>query len=108
MQNTMGSDEAARVAAMHGSFPGHNDSAYRLRSETKTHTGVQLSSASSQVGGKMGGDDLEEALDDIYERHILFLGRFELYSQVCFLVSGMKIPSTLQLCHPALHHAWLQ
>jgi hypothetical protein len=32
----------------------------------------------------MDSESLEEALDDIYDRRILFLGRFELYSQVRF------------------------
>lgn len=93
--HSMISDEARAASAVPGSQPGygyrhgHNDSAYRTyQSENKSITQQSASNYDynhTYVGGNMDGEYLEEALDDIYERRILFLGRFELYSQVHLL-----------------------
>ena len=108
-ENSKNSEEAARMAS-HLSFQGaNNDSAYRtFYSESKSRMGTPLNGVASDVGGKMRGEDLEEALDDIYERRILFLGRFELYSQVCLLDRALSFISVQSLCHVASLHAWLQ
>ena len=113
-ENTKGSDEAARLvahaASSHLSFQGNIDSAHHtFYSESKMATTFAVdalpSGAYGDVGGKMGGDDLEEALDDIYERRILFLGRFELYSQVCFPDRGLCCISARSPCHVVSAHA---
>lgn len=59
------------------------DSAYRTNtSEVNKSPGSMLSrTAASCVGTMMDRDALEEALDDVFEHRILFLGRFEIYSQ---------------------------
>lgn len=97
--NSLGSEERA-AAALQGLCPGrgHNDSAYRTythNSGDKTQpTQINSVRMASQAGARMDRDSLEEALDDIYDQRILFLGRFELYSQVC--VSGHLFPVSIQ------------
>jgi hypothetical protein len=85
------SEEARARAVLHGSINAggsQSDSAYGTYcSQEKTTTNRSVGSVPrvrEQVGGKMDSESLEEALDDIYDRRILFLGRFELYSQVRF------------------------
>jgi erythromycin esterase-like protein len=97
VNQTATSDEVRAQAALHG-YGSNNDSAYRTyQSQENTMTNRSAASytrAPSHVGEKMDGDCLEEALDDIYDRRILFLGRFELYSQVCFYEHVFMVPFT--------------
>lgn len=80
----------ARPPPFQGLTPGHghigrdpNRSYLSVDKTITNRSGVSsFTHVANSVSTKMDCENLEEALDDIHESRILFLGRFELHSQV--------------------------